>query len=117
MRFPFLGGEIEAKSAPFTFAECAGLQPHLLVADYDAADATTRIRSHQVHSQDECFEPLERYVAAKPWLWERLIELQVSRVSWPLYDRMLEARRLASQGHAAESTPRAAMPTTACGYK
>jgi hypothetical protein len=126
-RFPFRGGTIDAKSALFTFAERAGLQPHLLVADYDEAEKSTLVRSHPLSSQAECFALLDRYVADKPWLWERLVDmhkyvaipgepahlpfrlsneyyvadmgtLEVSRVNRPLYDRMLEARRLASDG-------------------
>jgi hypothetical protein len=131
-RFPFFGGHIEAKSALFTFAERAGLQPHLLVADYDEAERSTFVRSHPVQSQAECFELLQRYVAHKPWLWERLIDihkfstlagerphlpfkvandfyvadmanLKVSRVNRTFYERMLEAKRLVSQGFAAEA--------------
>jgi hypothetical protein len=131
-RFPFFGGHIEAKSALFTFAERAGLQPHLLVADYDEAERSTFVRSHPVQSQAECFELLQRYVAHKPWLWERLIDihkfstlagerphlpfkvandfyvadmanLKVSRVNRRFYERMLEAKRLVSQGFAAEA--------------
>jgi hypothetical protein len=131
-RFPFCGGQIEAKSALFTFAERAGLHPHLLVADYDETERRTFVRNHEVQSQAECFALLERYVAAKPWLWERLIDvhkfsrssgdlphlpfkvandfyvadmasLKVARVNRPLYERMLEARRLGSQGCAAEA--------------
>lgn len=131
-RFPFFSGHIEAKSALFTFAERAGLQPHLLVADYDEAERTTFVRSHEVQSQAECFALLQRYVADKPWLWERLVDihkfstlagerphlpfkvandfyvadmanLKVSRVNRSLYERMLEARQLASQGLAADA--------------
>lgn len=130
--FPFLGGRIDAKSALFTFAQRAGLQPHLLVADYDEAERSTFIRNHLVSSQAECFELLERYVAAKPWLWERLVDihkfstlpgtrphlpfkvandfyvadmadLKVSRVNRTLYERMLESKRLASIGRAADA--------------
>jgi hypothetical protein len=131
-RFAFCGGEIEAKSALFTFAERAGLQPHLLVADYDEAERSTFVRSHEVQSQAECFELLERYVAAKPWLWERLVDvhkfsslsgtrphlpfkvandfyvadmanLKVARVNRSLYERMLDAKRMANLGRAAEA--------------
>lgn len=126
-RFPFFDGHIDARSALFTFAERAGLKPHLLVADYDDAERATRIRSHAIESQAECFELLHRYVADKPWLWERLTDvhkysalsgarphlpfkvandfyvadmsnLKVARVNRSLYERMLEARRLMSQG-------------------
>jgi hypothetical protein len=131
-RFPFFGGHIDAKSALFTFAERAGLQPHLLVADYDEAERSTFVRSHAVKSQAECFALLERYVADKPWLWERLIDvhkfstlagdrphlpfkvandfyvadmanLKVARVNRTLYERMLDAKRLAGLGLAAEA--------------
>jgi len=130
--FPFLGGHIDARSALFTFAERAGLQPHLLVADYDEAERSTFVRSHEVQSQAECFELLERYVADKPWLWDRLVDihkystlpgerphlpfklandfyvadmadLKVSRVSRSLYEGMLESKRLASLGQAADA--------------
>jgi hypothetical protein len=131
-RFPFLGGHIEAKSALFTFAQRAGLEPHLLVADYEEEMQTTRVVSHPLESQAHCFSLLERYVGAKPWLWERLYDihqyvtlggkqahlpfrlgrefyvadmgsLKVSRVNRPLYERMLQARRLASDGCAADA--------------
>jgi len=131
-RFPFFGGHIEAKSALFTFAERAGLQPHLLVADYDEVERSTFVRSHAVQSQAECFELLQRYVAEKPWLWERLVDvhkfssltgerphlpfkvandfyvanmanLKVARINRTLYERMLEAKRLALQGLAADA--------------
>jgi len=131
-RFPFLSGHIDARSALFTFAERAGLQPHLLVADYDEAQRRTIIRNHELSSQSECFTLLERYVSDKPWLWERLIDihkyssqsgerphlpfkvandfyvadmanLQVSRVNRSLYEQMLESRRLASLGRSADA--------------
>ena len=130
--FPFFGGHIDARSALFTFAERAGLKPHLLVADYDEAERATHIRGHAIESQAECFELLQRYVADKPWLWERLTDihkysvlsgdrphlpfkvandfyvadmanLKVSRVNRPLYERMLEAKRLVSQGLVADA--------------
>jgi hypothetical protein len=131
-QFPFFDGHIDARSALFTFAERAGLKPHLLVADYDECERATHIRSHAIASQSECFELLHRYVAGKPWLWERLTDvhkysalsgdrphlpfkmandfyvadmanLQVARVNRSLYERMLEARRLVSQGLADEA--------------
>lgn len=131
-RFPFLGGHIDARSALFTFAERAGLQPHLLVADYDEAHRRTVIRNHELRSQSECFTLLERYVSDKPWLWDRLMDihkysshagdrphlpfkvandfyvadmasLQVSRVNRSLYDQMLESRRLSTLGRSADA--------------
>ena len=130
--FPFMGGFIEAKSALFTFAERAGLKPHLLVADHDGATHTTVIRNHAVQSQAHCFELLDRYVRAKPWLWERLIDmhkyvstaveplhlpfrlaqdffvarmgdLKVTRVNKSLYELMLRARKVASAGYSAQA--------------
>lgn len=127
LRFSFLGGEIEAKSALFKFAERAGLAPHLVVADHDAATDTTIVRHHAIASQAECFELLERYVDEKPWLWERLTDmhkyvrlpsrpahlpfrlandfyvanlqdLKVARVNKPMYDALLRARDLTTQG-------------------
>lgn len=132
-RFPFMGGHIDARSALFTFAQRAGLQPHLLVADYDEARHTTVVRSHAVQSQAECFEHLERYVGRKPWLWERLIDmhkyvsiaheqtphlpfklaqdyfvadmdsLKVSRVNRSLYEQVLQAQQLTLQGQSSHA--------------
>jgi hypothetical protein len=75
LRYPFLGGRIEAKSALFTFAERVGLTPHLLVADFDAPTGESRIVDHGVQNQAACFDLLQRYVGAKPWLWDRLVDL------------------------------------------
>ncbi|MGN6530094.1 MAG: hypothetical protein ACTHL8_27185 [Burkholderiaceae bacterium] len=127
LRLPFLGGHIEAKSALFTFAARAGLAPHLVVADADDEGATF-VRHHAIADQAEAFRLLERYVGAKPWLWERLVDLhqyvdiprdpvhlpfriganhflanmsdlRVARVNPALYDRVLQARKLAANGY------------------
>jgi hypothetical protein len=91
LRFPFMGGQIEAKSALFTLAERVGLQPHLLVADFDEATQCTQIIDHGCQDQARCFELLEQCVAAKPWLWERLFDIH-KYVHLPASQRYLPFR-------------------------
>jgi len=74
---PFFGRVISRPSRRcVTFAARAGLQPHLVVADYDEADGMTRVRSHcRANAGRMLRNGSSITLRASPGLWERLIDL------------------------------------------